>query len=99
MEEQLEGYWWNQENPDLPMPVSNSEPFDGQEGFLSNLMKKEIRAKRTDWRGYSECRICKKLNGSSDYSIDGWRWPSGFAHYVIVHNVKPTAAFRAFICQ
>lgn len=39
------------------------------------------------YRGYSQCRICMKLNGSRELTDGTWVWPEGLSHYVRDHSV------------
>ena len=94
-----EGFWYNDYEKDLPMPVANAEPWDGQEEFLETLNVLEISADSIGKRGFSRCRICGDINGSVEYSLLDWAWPAGFRHYVEVHNVKPSDAFIRFAMQ
>lgn len=45
------------------------------------------------WRGSSNCRLCGKSNGSTCKGDDIYIFPSGFAHYVEEHDVKPPRTF------
>lgn len=45
------------------------------------------------WRGYSSCRFCDKRNGSTCLTDGTYAWPSGFAHYLEEHGVKPDMEF------
>ena len=49
------------------------------------------------YRGMSRCRFCGMWNGSEDYTDGDYRWPSGFAHYLRAHAVKPPQAFIAHV--
>jgi hypothetical protein len=49
------------------------------------------------WRGYSSCRLCGIMNGSTDKSDGSYIWPQGFAHYVKEHKVKPPEEFLVHI--
>jgi hypothetical protein len=46
-----------------------------------------------NWRGWSNCRMCGNKNGSSCVGDDKFIWPSGFAHYVNQHGVRPPREF------
>lgn len=48
-------------------------------------------------RGFSRCRICDRQNGSRNFSDGTYVWPSGLAHYLIEHNVRPPAEFVAYV--
>lgn len=45
------------------------------------------------YRGSSRCRICGILNGAADRHDDVYIWPSGFAHYIAEHGVRPPDEF------
>jgi hypothetical protein len=98
-----EGFWhdkYERKNDGLPMPVANKNPWGNQQFFLEVLNRVEKGIRITPdmcYRGYSECRICKCVNGSMEYQLDEWIWPEGFRHYVDRHNVKPSNEFIAFI--
>lgn len=48
----------------------------------------------TSYRGFSTCRMCDKMpNGSSCIGDDKFIWPSGFAHYIEEHSVRPPKEF------
>jgi hypothetical protein len=91
-----EGFWTSEEEPDLPMPEAGEE-WPGQENFLSALCLVEDKLEPILTKGFSVCRICTKLNGSMEYELKGWRWPSGYLHYLLDHHVKPSSAFVDFI--
>jgi len=40
------------------------------------------------YMGFSRCRFCGNINGSSDYTDGKWIWPTGLAHYVEEHNIR-----------
>lgn len=49
------------------------------------------------YRGSSTCRMCGQLNGSREFIVGDWEWPSGYRHYIGAHSVKPSDEFQAFI--
>jgi len=51
--------------------------------YLSNPNRYE------GYRGFSTCRICGKMNGSRDHFRGPFRYPQGYLHYIIDHDVKP----------
>ncbi len=91
-----EGFWASEHEPNLPK-VSEGEPWAGIEEFLHLLEITERSAKRITYRGWSYCRICNEANGSCEFYVDGWTWPSGYRHYIQDHNVRPSSAFQEFI--
>lgn len=92
-----EGFWRNQYKPDLPMPEAAAAPWEGKTEFLSTLEKIEATAQQVAYRGFSICRICKKMNGTREFEHRNWVWPSGFRHYIEDHNVKPSEEFIKMI--
>lgn len=50
---------------------------------------------KTSHMGWSVCRVCGCPNGSDDYHRDGFTWPSGYDHYVVMHDVVPPPEFIA----
>lgn len=92
-----EGFWKSDAEPDLLMPVAQDESWKGQGAFLTLLLGVELFTKSTAFRGMSICRICKTWNGNATFELDGWEWPSGLAHYIKEHNVKPSNDFIEFI--
>lgn len=94
---QYEGFWCSKQQPYLPVPFEEANAWKGQKKFLDALAKKERFAVQRTYRGFSRCRCCDKPNGSADFSLNGWTWPEGYAHYIKEHNVRPSLAFQMFI--
>ena len=92
-----EGFWKSSSEPNLPMPEAHLEPTQSQVGFLRDLDQIEKKAEATAYRGWSTCRICKSHNGDETFRYKGWEWPSGYRHYIVVHNVWPSREFYKFI--
>lgn len=74
------------------------------EDFIDPTWNKEERNKVVEylglgdelhrWCGYSTCRICGKHDNGDACLTDGkWVWPSGLAHYLMKHAVKPPQEF------
>jgi hypothetical protein len=94
------GYWSRSpDDPTLPYPQARPSPWAGQANFVTRLKatEEDIRAHRTGtltaYRGWSMCRLCQVPNGNEEFEHGGFRWPSGFLHYVEAHNVRPPDAF------
>lgn len=92
-----EGFWANKDEPYLPIVVASDKPWKGRKKFLKHLIALEAKLKPIHYKGWSTCRICKCHNGSTEYVYNGWRWPEGFAHYVLEHNVRPSLAFQEMV--
>lgn len=90
------GFWRSEYEPDLPSPERYVGEWD-RDGFMSALRVVESTTKCVYFKGYSPCRMCSKSNGSGEYSRDGWMWPSGLAHYVAEHGVKPDDEFVSWV--
>ena len=91
------GFWkgcdkWTQ------MPVANSSTTDQRE-IISKIKLVQKFAKKTSYRGLSPCRICHDYNGSEEYAIDGFVWPSGYIHYLKKHNVAIDEEFSSYVCD
>jgi hypothetical protein len=97
MSNNREGFWYSEYEKHLPMPVHNNNPWPNQEKFLLKLKSKQLVSHQVRYRGMSLCRICNCINGYADCNLDGWTWPSGYAHYIEKHNVKPSEKFYHFI--
>lgn len=102
---QREGFWKppRAKKSGLPAPVPNKESWVGKKKFLKALVKYQKKLDKTVRRehskGWSNCRLCRKKNGSTTFrdTKHGWVWPDGYYHYVKVHNVRPSLAFQEFI--
>lgn len=104
----LEGFWRQRESDTLdplPWPVAG-ETVDGYDpdvweperrDFLDKLAVVESHAASAGYRGHSYCRLCGVENGSRTFILDEWQWPSGYWHYVEVHNVRPSPEFERFV--
>jgi hypothetical protein len=93
----IEGYWYSKYEPKYPSPVANDEPWEGKAEFLEKLTQKESRTPVDRYKGWSNCRLCNKNNGSTEFKTSNWRWPEGYKHYIEDHNVKPSDEFYQFI--
>lgn len=92
-----EGFWKDGDGSELPMPVAREKPWKGKKKFVKALRQAQSMATEHHCKGWSNCRLCKLKNGSVTFVLGDWEWPSGFAHYVEEHNVRPSLAFQEFI--
>jgi hypothetical protein len=92
-----EGFWRSTAEPDLRRVRGRKTEMVGKDGFITALLRKQDRASVVSYRGFSMCRLCGKGNGSQEYTLNGWVWPSGYLHYINFHNVRPSKEFRAFV--
>ena len=93
-----EGYWRNskEEVSELPWPTPERS-WTGRLAFLALLESAEANAERVAYRGISLCRICRCKNGNAALQLENWDWPSGYKHYLVDHDVRPSADFEKFI--
>lgn len=98
-----EGFWKIRESdPDDKVlkwtwPIAEEKEWEGKSQFLETLKKVEKVAYKEHYRGFSFCRLCRKVNGTFSYEYKDWTWPEGYFHYLGVHNVRPTEKFVKFI--
>lgn len=94
----IEGYWFQKNNINYPIPKCGSVPVSKL--FIQKLQKvmKSDLVKEKVYLGFSRCRLCNQPNGGSEYSImddNGieFIFPSGVLHYYDVHHVQPSSEF------
>lgn len=92
-----EGFWFSKHEPWLPVPSPYKGPWPGKKLFVARLKKLEGRNESTAYRGASACRLCGCRNGSGEFVVKGWVWPSGYLHYITEHDVRPSLAFEEFV--
>jgi hypothetical protein len=89
------GYWRTKRDSlsNFPFPDENSSDVVYDEEYIKTV--KDVLDKNSEiiqYRGYSNCRICNKLNGSSEYCInyknETFCIPQGYFHYLTEHCVK-----------
>lgn len=78
---------------DLPAVETSVDPtWDASE---REIVLSYVRGGKTasQYRGWSDCRMCGVRNGSADLTDDSYVWPEGFAHYIEKHAVRPPSDF------
>lgn len=99
----IEGYWAQsakEKNTYYPWPVADTFHWNKKrKEFITKLTKLEYKAQSNMYKGWSTCRLCKRRNGSGDYTYKKWTWPDGLRHYVVKHKVLPSVAFIEFVLQ
>lgn len=75
---------------ELTWPVENSATVD-QSKIITKLKGAMKSGHMLGYRGWSNCRICKKNNGTKELQIQKdniqYRIPVGYVHYLEDHNV------------
>jgi hypothetical protein len=103
------GYWATNKDPlrdsyetrgiFLPWPEDYIDPE--WHGHERNLVIAHLRNAPDVARhkNFAACRICGLRVGSTDKSDDTYIWPSGLAHYVEDHGVRPPPEFVMHIIR
>lgn len=84
------GYWGWELEKDLPMPVADTARPDQAE-VIAKLKVLMSGGYWQQYRGWSNCRLCGKQNGSKELEIirgdTKYRIPEGYLHYLEDHHV------------
>jgi len=95
------GYFNDKNNsyPELPIAFENTSNQEEKEKAINLLYEidRNNTGRRLHYKGYSRCRICDCVNGSSELEIivksdkikTKFIIPEGYKHYIEKHNVKP----------
>ena len=84
------GFWRGSKNEtsELPWPTDYYDPHwdeEEREAVATYLDSGKIA---DSYRGWSECRVCGCMNGTSDMTDGTYLWPEGLSHYVREHNIR-----------
>lgn len=106
MTEHIFGYFRKSidEESEYPFPEPTTEAWDTKYIFLDalkcieELLEKHNPDQVLLTKGFSLCRLCGDINGSKEFILKlpnghSVMWPSGYSHYIRVHNVKPPITF------
>jgi hypothetical protein len=96
---QLIGYWRNDQHPEYPDPndfVFEPLPEEQRDLLVTAL---ENGARVRFFMGYSTCRICGHLNGTSELTDGEHQWPEGLVHYIKDHNVSLPVEVMNSVCR
>ena len=105
----IEGYWFEGSYKDTRFPLP--KPAESKVGHefintLKNIIDENTHENfdvtKIDYLGHSSCRLCKKSNGRSEFTIKNlngieFRVPDGYMHYLEKHNIHPSEEFKDFI--
>src|ERR1043165_3334922 len=83
------GYWRQAKDSNysnLPWPEEGRLPLETKQKVVEFLNKGKMNAA---WMGYSTCRICGKLNGTTCLTNGEFVYPEGYSHYILDHNIMP----------
>ena len=79
------GFWrqYKEEKSNLPFP-EEGQITEERLKITGYLDSGEIV---NSYKGWSNCRLCGKMNGSTEKSDGKYLWPSGLSHYIRDHGV------------
>jgi hypothetical protein len=84
------GYWKSHLHEDLPIPLPDTACADQAE-VIAKLKALMSGGYWQQYRGWSNCRLCGKQNGSKELEIirgdTKYRIPEGYVHYLEDHRV------------
>lgn len=93
------GFWWRSDMghlttyADLPKAHDFIDPTWSKAERELVIAHLESGDEAERYRGFSMCRICGCMNGSSELTDGTYLWPSGLTHYVEEHDLKPPQDF------
>lgn len=97
-EEVMIGYWGQREGDGYPFPVPNTALPDQAE-MIAALGEAMRNGHMIGYRGWSNCRLCGKTNGTKELQIvrgdTKFRIPEGYIHYLRDHSVGYAPELRA----
>ncbi|HLG28283.1 MAG TPA: hypothetical protein VI423_10900 [Paenisporosarcina sp.] len=87
------GFWRSDYEPNLPSILHFVDPAWGDSEKLVVLEYLQCGKECEAYKGWSDCRVCGKPNGSTELTDGEYVWPSGYHHYVAHHDVRPPSEF------
>ena len=104
------GFWYNDSDcRHLPMPEQTCTKY--ADGFIEKIQRWYDNTKDvhddfymvnqnvtiTFYMGYSKCRICSKQNGDGEITFKNYKFPAGYFHYILDHNIYVPGEFQDMI--
>ncbi len=94
------GYWYSTFEPQYPMPIENSASDEQVSYQLEILERFSKNAREVFFKGFSTCRLCRKINGSTEFfntiNGEGYGIPNGLKHYIEDHKVLVPEIFDIY---
>ncbi len=89
------GFWWSPDNVNAEYPRVETAIAKNVDRAVRFRVLSHVRngQEHAAYRGWSDCRICGKMNGSRDLTDGVYVWPEGLAHYIEKHDVMPPVDF------
>lgn len=104
------GFWRNSLNEAslLPFPIVATRPHNinfvnkcSEWAKFSRIENKQfIKSDNFNYRcckGCSRCRLCNSWNGNMEFDFNGYTFPEGLMHYILVHNIEIDKEFVEMI--
>lgn len=99
----LEGYWLGKTSF-LSAKGPNPTDFVNESSTIPNVTQEKLLVVEhyiTELGGsekcipsISQCELCHKKNGNCYFELDGFKWPSGYIHYLRDHHTIPSLEFE-----
>lgn len=89
------GFWPSGQEGVVAVQEASDPSFASDPAYSAVLWYVQRPERQTYYKGWSNCRVCGRMNGSADYHRDGYTWPEGYAHYITAHGVRPPQQFIA----
>jgi hypothetical protein len=79
--------FWSAKGEEIP--VDKDWRKKNQRAFELVLLFLDSPTNKTRYKGWANCKICKKEIGSDDLHKENFIYPSGYVHYLTCHDVVP----------
>lgn len=97
---QYVGFWGDTEGESaigFPWPTIRPRSYPPDLALVERLKRVQKVVRVRQYKGWSDCRLCKQMNGSREYYTDSYTWPEGYAHYIQEHNIEVPPKFVDYI--
>lgn len=78
---------------DLPWPSEFYTPNWDDDERLKIAVYLDSGEEHAAYKGWSTCRLCGIMNGSTDLTDGKYLWPQGYSHYIREHKIRPPQIF------
>lgn len=78
---------------DLPWPSEFYAPNWDDDERLKIAVYLDSGKEHAAYKGWSTCRLCGIMNGSTDLTDGKYLWPQGYSHYIREHKIRPPQIF------
>ncbi len=78
---------------DLPWPSEFYTPNWDDDERLKIAVYLDSGKEHAAYKGWSTCRLCGIMNGSTELTDGKYLWPQGYSHYIREHKIRPPQLF------